>query len=341
VTVGTKIEWTHGPRGELGYTFNGWIGCTEVSIEATGGGGCDNCYAREQDKYRHWTPEGWGAGRPRKRTSAKYWEQPLHWDAAAAAAGERRRVFCSSLADVFDNEVPEEWRAELFDLISRTPNLDWLLLTKRIGNANAMIKGAISRLRLGGWKQMPWPWHNVWIGVTVVNQAEAHRDIPKLQLVHARLRFLSLEPLLGPIDLTDIRFPARGGGLHSLNALDKRALGRSVVEWVIVGFESGADARPGHPDWARSLRDQCAANGVPFFFKQYGEWAAVESRPASQGALKGNLCHVVTPGKPDHYVAVGMFEPKAFTLRRIGKKVAGRLLDGVEHSASPELELPR
>lgn len=232
--VDTKIEWAH-------HTFNAWIGCTKVSP------GCDHCYAARQDAHRRWTPDGWGG--PRRRTSAEYWKQPLKWDRAAARKGERHRVFCSSLADVFDNQVDAAWRADLWPLIAATPHLDWLLLTKRPQNIKKMLPA--------DWGS---GYQNVWLGTTVENQAEADRRIPHLLAVPARVRFLSCEPLLGPIDLTRV---AGRAGLDPHWCMKKSGLG-----WVIVGGESGPGARPMHPDWARSLRDQCAAARVPFFVKQ-------------------------------------------------------------------------
>ena len=173
----SKIEWCH-------HTFNPWIGCTKV------GPGCDNCYAEADfDKRRHVVQ--WGAGQPRKRTAMSTWAMPLRWNAKAERLGVRYRVFCASLADVFDNEVPAEWRHDLFDLIERTPHLDWLLVTKRIGNVRQMIPDR--------WSVCMPP--NLWLGITVVNQAEADRDIPKLLGLKVSVRFLSMEPLLGPVDL--------------------------------------------------------------------------------------------------------------------------------------------
>ncbi|MDB5730717.1 MAG: phage Gp37/Gp68 family protein [Variovorax sp.] len=308
----TTIEWTRGPRGELGYTFNGWIGCEKISP------GCDNCYAAAQDQFRSWTPEGWGG--PRKRTSEANWKLPTRWNAAAAAAGERRRVFCSSLADVFDNQVPNEWRADLFTLIRNTPNLDWLLLTKRVGNAKAMIEQATRDQGDHGDELAGWPWPNVWLGATVVNQGEADRDIPKLLATPARVRFLSCEPLLGPVDLRCLRLPSEPGTLRYMDAVD-RSDGARGLDWVIVGGESGHGARPMHPAWARSLRDQCAAAGVPFLFKQWGEWI-----PAGQAyAFKAPIREF------------GYDEVNCHRLHRIGKKAAGRLLDGVTHDGFPEV----
>lgn len=238
----TKIEWAH-------HTFNPWIGCTRVSTA------CDNCYA-EADFGKRRKVVQWGAGQPRKRTAPSTWAQPLRWNAEAERLGVRYRVFCASLADVFDNEVPSEWRSDLIDLIVETPHLDWLLLTKRIGNAHQMLTDATNHA--SGWTAFP----NVWIGATICNQQEADRDIPKLLAVPAAKRFLSMEPLLGPVELEP---------WLSANDLHK-IVGGPMIDWVIVGGESGPNARPMHPDWARSLRDQCQSAGVPFLFKQWGEW---------------------------------------------------------------------
>jgi protein gp37 len=265
----TSIEWCD-------HTLNPWIGCAKVSP------GCDNCYAARQDAFRHWTPEGWGG--PRKRTSEAAWRQPVKWNAAhdafAAVHGRRQRVFCASLADVFDNQVPVQWRVDLFRLIAATPNLDWLLLTKRIGNAWPMMLD-VSKWCQGGEQ----PMENIWLGATVVNQEEADRDIPKLLAVPARVRFLSMEPMLGPVDLQKpctARCPNGDCFRHSSGhrvVVDSENGGTLMecicsrlngLHWVIAGGESGPKARPAHPDWFRSLRDQCAAAGVAFFMKQMG-----------------------------------------------------------------------
>lgn len=227
----TAIAWANS-------TFNPWVGCTKV------GPGCDHCYAeRAMDQRRHFVK--WGAGQPRRRTSAANWKQPARWDRKAAAAGTRSRVFCSSLADVFDNEVEDAWRSDLWEIVERTPNLDWLLLTKRIGNVPKMLPAGIARLA------------NVWLGITVVNQDEADRDIPKLLNVRVQgPRWLSMEPLLGPI-----RFPP---------------VTIAGINWTVVGGESGPHARPMLDTWALDLRHQCKAAAVPFFFKQGSEanWPA-------------------------------------------------------------------
>jgi protein gp37 len=299
----SKIEWCHS-------THNEWIGCNPISP------GCDGCYAAVSTPARTMKII-WGPKEERHRTSESNRKLPLRWEKAHeeffAQHGCRRRVFCSSLSDVFDNAVPTFWRAELFATIRATPHLDWLLLTKRIGNVKSMVDTE---------GELP---ENVWLGATIVNQEEADRDIPKLLAVPAAKRFLSMEPLLGPVDLTRVVYPAwkqtdenfpyvaydtlRG---HMIGPDD---VGLPKVDWVIAGGESGPNARPMHPDWARSLRDQCQAAGVPFLFKQWGEWL-----PAMQD---GNPAAVVLEINASNNPI------------KVGKKAAGRLLDGVSHDGFP------
>ena len=284
----TAIEWaTH--------TFNPWVGCTKVSAA------CDHCYAESWAK-RTGSPELWTG--ERRRTSVANWRKPWKWDEAARLAGERHRVFCASLADVFDNQVPSYWRADLWELIRSTPCLDWLLLTKRPQNIKKMLGP--------NWASDGWP--NVWLGTTVENQEEADRRIPHLLAVPAAVRFLSVEPMLGPVDLMSVRYRDEDAEVR-INALTAEAWvensaspsaytndndGNTKLDWVICGGESGPKARPMHPDWARSLRDQCCAAGVAFFYKQTGEYIWVPAHGARSD-----------------------LEP-----RRVGKKSAGRLLDG-------------
>lgn len=266
------ISWTDA-------TFNPWSGCTKV------GPGCDNCYA-EALMDKRWQRVQWGPGQPRRRTTTT-WRDPVKWNTNHAAFfaqhGRRQRVFCASLADVFDNEVDPAWRVDLFQLIADTPNLDWLILTKRIGNAARMINEA-SRTVYKGAGEPTWPWENVWLGATVVNQEEADRDIPKLLATPARVRFLSIEPMLGPVNLQyqlHVANTAKGWvKLPWFDSSDGRSagggapkyIGPSVpdVDWVIVGGESGVKARPFHVDWARSIVKQCQAAGVPVHVKQLG-----------------------------------------------------------------------
>jgi protein gp37 len=213
----TAIEWCD-------HTLNPWIGCTKVSPA------CDNCYAAEMMDTRYGRVR-WGAGEPRVRT--KDWSKPRRWNRETPGAF----VFCASLADVFDNEVPAEWRADLMLMIAGTPNLIWLLLTKRVGNVEKMVS-----------ERLP---SNVAIGATMANQEEYDRDARKLFRVGMNLRpaftFGSFEPLLGPVRLDDY-----------------------APQWIIVGGESGSNARPMDIDWARQLKADAAMYGRVFNFKQVG-----------------------------------------------------------------------
>ncbi|BEV44737.1 phage Gp37/Gp68 family protein [Afipia carboxidovorans] len=275
------------------HTQNFWIGCTKV------GPGCDHCYAERDNARRKWV-EGWGPGAPRRRT--KTWGDPLRWDRAAALMGRRPRIFCSSLADFFDNEVDPAWRTEAWGVIRCTPHLRWMILTKRIGNAAKMLP-------------LDWPLSNVGLLATVVNQAEADRDIPKLLATPAMWRGLSIEPMLGPVDISHWLTGHEGIGL----------------DWVICGGESGPHARPMHPSWPRSLRDQCAAAGVAFHFKQWGEWAPHKISPGN----RGQIC--LWPNGREGAGIGGANENGGggAEMDRVGKKRAGDLLDGREHKEFP------
>lgn len=269
----SKIEWTD-------HTFNPWQGCQEVAPE------CDNCYAKALvERFGHDFAE-------RRRTSVANWRTPVRWnkqhEAFFAVHGRRQRVFCASLADVFDNQAPDEWRRDLWDLIEETPNLDWLILTKRIGNVMRMARTIDW---FAGRK-------NVWLGISVGTQETANRDIPKLISVPARVRFLSMEPLLEPVSVFNIDGP-----------IDLPRGRPSPIHWVITGGESGPKARPSNPGWFRSLRDECIDAAVPFLFKQWGEWASPE-------VVSTELW------SPEHTYVDGAY------MMKVGKKAAGRTLDG-------------
>lgn len=249
----SNIEWTN-------HTFNPWIGCTKVSAA------CDFCYAEVFDKRftggKRWGPHAY-------RTRTKTWPTPRKWNREAEKTGVRPRVFCASLADVFDNHrsILPEWREDLWKLIEETPNLDWLLLTKRPQNIMKMIP---ERWRDG----LP---PNVWIGTTVEDQKSADQRIPALLQVPAAIRFLSCEPLIGPVDLREVSSSAfEYGSIDALMGIHfETPHGSSPmhatkrIDWVIAGGESGAQYRPADPDWFRQLRDQCAEADVPFLFKQW------------------------------------------------------------------------
>jgi protein gp37 len=223
----TGIAWTDS-------TFNPWVGCTKVSAA------CDHCYAETWSR-RTGHPELWRG--ERRRTSASNWQQPLKWNRKAVADGVRRRVFCASLADVFDNQVPERWRDDLWHRIAQTPQLDWLLLTKRPQNIRKMLPDP--RIGTPAWNN---GWANVWLGTTAEDQPHFNDRWRHLREIPARVRFISYEPALGPLSLPRSNQP----------------------DWVIVGGESGGHARPFDLTWARAVRDECKSEGIACFIKQLG-----------------------------------------------------------------------
>lgn len=248
----SKIEWTD-------HTFNAWWGCDPVSPA------CANCYAQAW-AHRLGMDNLWQGDR--RFFGDTHWLEPFKW--ALKANGTRPRVFTNSMADVFDNhEMVAAARVRLWQLIRDTPALDWLLLTKRIGNASRMLPA--------DWGN---GYPNVWLGITVVNQEEADRDIPKLLRVPAAVRFLSCEPLLEMISLDSdwlvgeyfTHVETCADDLCALNGDYHSCVGQVVqqpcVDWVIVGGESGGNAREMNPDWARYLREQCRDTGAAFFMKQ-------------------------------------------------------------------------
>ena len=301
----TTIEWTATPRpdGTLapGYSFNPWRGCTKISP------GCAACYAETWSQRNPSVLGVWGDRGTRVVAAESYWAQPLKWDREAKAASERRRVFCASLADVFedwqgamvDSHGDQIWRRDngswttsdhyrdtvaltlgnvrerLFRLIHDTPNLDWLLLTKRPQNFTDML---------------PWgshdtparrPWKNVWLGVSVENQQYADERIPLLLQTPAAIRFLSCEPLLGPLSLSSAL--TMGRDADEWEGVSK-PFGRPNIHWAIIGGESGHGARPCDVAWVRSLVQQCQTANVACFVKQLGK-NPVAVQPCRLGAM--------------------------------------------------------
>lgn len=227
----SKIAWTDG-------TFNPWIGCTRVSP------GCENCYAENLMDKRYGRVQ-WGPGKPRSRT--KTWNDPVKWNREAEKTGVRKKVFCASLADWLDEEVPLPWREDLFALIEFCPNLDWLMLTKRPLNAKAMLPPS--------WWDNPRPW--VWFGVTAENQKYWDIRVPILRTIPAALRWVSYEPALGPLVMD------------------------GPVDWLIIGGESEqtSEARPFQIEWCESAIDQCHNLGAVPFMKQTGTNATYRGEP--------------------------------------------------------------
>ena len=257
----SSIEWTT-------HTFNPWWGCVKVSPA------CKHCYAEAWS--RRVGQAVWGVRAKRRFFGDRHWAEPLRWNAAAAKSGQRVRVFCASMADVFeDRRDLDDSRLRLWALIEATPDLDWLLLTKRPELVGTMVP----------WEDS-WP-ANVWMGTTVESQEWAEERLPHLVTLPAAVRFISAEPLLGPVDLS-----------KWLSGLD----------WVITGGESGPRARPSSPSWFRTILNQCMAANVAFHFKQWGDWA-----PGQGISLAQARAEQVDDGT---------------TMLRLGKKVAGRSLDG-------------
>src|SRR5215813_9029581 len=275
----SQIEWTH-------HTFNPWWGCKKVSPA------CDHCYAELW--ARRMGHDLWGADTPRRFFGEAHWREPLIWNEEARAACRRERVFCASMADVFErrSDLKHE-RERLWKLIEDTPNLDWLVLTKRPQNIERMV-----------------PWHkdwplNVWLGTTVETQSLAEKRLPFLLRNAATIRFLSCEPLLGHIDL---RQWFKRSGFHP-------------IDWIIVGGESGPRSRPMHPDWALSLLGQCQDSNVPLHFKQWGQWVPLDLAPRTLTTRPIQL----NSEKPVHMVRM--------TKKLTGRTLNGTTWDQLPHTS--------
>ena len=346
----TAIEWTDA-------TWSPITGCSAVSE------GCRQCYAAELAGTRlkhHGSRDGLtrkSAGRHvwtgEVRFNAQWLDQPVRWK-------KPRRIFVCAHADLFHENVPDAWIDQAFAVMALAPQHTFQVLTKRPermrdyvsrggteGMAAAMFK-LRNPLRLG----CEWPLPNVWLGVSAENQAAADERIPLLLETPAAVRWVSVEPMLGPVDFTDFSrpYPNAPGLTINVNALtgnrweyseifggcppdDDEPPKEPRLHWVVCGGESGPHARPMHPDWARSLRDQCQAAGVPFLFKQWGAWAPVDFSDAS---------HVMRPDPTSFQSWVrgtrgnlGANREQWQGLRRMDKKAAGRLLDGRLHDEYP------
>ncbi|MDR9781636.1 DUF5131 family protein [Rhizobium redzepovicii] len=322
----SAISWTR-------HTWNPWMGCTKVSPA------CDGCYAEALMDKRYGKVQ-WGNA-PRVRTGAHTWNDPFRWQRQAEKDGDRPFVFCASLADIFDNQVDPQWRADAFEVMRKTPNLVHLLLTKRPQN---IIKLAAEA---GG---LP---TNAAIGTTIEDQTRADINVPALLEAKAATKpafaFLSCEPLLGPIDLTALREfnPSAKPWINALSGAvtsggvprNRSECGINVstswtsptIDWVITGGETdqgGHKARPTHPEWFRSLREQCARYRVPFHHKQNGEWVPLQANDGEWPTDLPGFCRLSTSGER---IDAG------WPMQKVGKKFAGRELDGVTHDAFPKV----
>lgn len=292
--TGTKIEWVASqyPDGTWGpgHTWNPWRGCEKVSE------GCTNCYAETMSHRNPAVLGEWGPDGTRAMASEDYWRLPFKWDRLAAAEGRRHRVFSLSLGDWLEDR-PEliAPRDRLLSTIDHTPHLDWLLLTKRPEGWDArMCESARAYNKVArdqGSDNLAIRWlrghapSNVWLGVSAENQEMADLRVPLLLQIPAAVRFVSAEPLLGPVNLRDYLADFDlSRGTHWGN-----------LDWLIVGGESGPHARPMDPRWALALRDQCQVAGVAFFFKQWGayvEWDGSQSPSPSWRSSDGRMAMV-------------------------------------------------
>lgn len=301
----SKISWTE-------KVWNPVTGCTKCSP------GCEHCYA---EKMAHRLK---AMGTPGYENEFKVTlhperlDEPLKWRKPS-------RIFVCSMGDLFHEDVPDNFIADVFATAMLCPQHTFFFLTKRTGRMYAWMEGL--RQWQGGDKLNLM--QNCWLGVTVCNQQEADEKIPQLLQIPAAVRFVSVEPMLGGINLIDIpgyHFP----GCTTHDVLSGRLIHHddddyctqdTKLDWVVCGGESGPGARPMHPDWVRGLRDQCAEAGVPFFFKQWGEWASYKDVPHDKYY--------------SHTHIVGLDKP---CMVRVGKKHAGHLLDGKEYRQLPEVK---
>lgn len=328
--MSTKIEWVRGPDGAQGETWNPTVGCSYSSP------GCGNCYAARGAK-RHDRPgnayegttgddkAGWSG---QVNLLPERIEQPLRWR-------RPRMVFVDSMSDLFHPSVPETFIGSVWDVMARTPQHTYQILTKRPQRMADV---------LGRWANQDWLWRrddqmwcgwpgsgplpNVWLGTSVESQRYADLRIPHLLETPAAVRFISAEPLLGPVDLSrwlgvEWMDTLDGYGDEMFASLHGRVGPDGGLHWVIAGGESGPGARPMHPDWARTLRDQCVAAGVPYFFKQWGEHV-VEDQSPQDIALPSEAFYLLGDDGPPFY--------------RVGKTAAGRELDGRTWDQMPEVE---
>jgi protein gp37 len=354
----TAIEWTQ-------HSWNPVVGCSVVSP------GCTNCYAmRQAARIERMGGAPHYAGLTRASKAGPVWTgrmalAPEHVLLEPLRRRKPTTWFVNSMGDLFHEDVPDAWIDRVFAVMALAPQHTFQVLTKRADRMREYLSNPLrlNEIELAAERIRPsqgtpfspkwvfrWPLPNVWKGVSAEDQRRADERIPDLLATPAAIRFVSAEPLLGPIDFTYLRadslLPLDAlTGLHS----DCEGAVPGVIDnpdpkldWIIVGGESGPDARPMHPDWARQIRDQCAAAGTAFFFKQWGEWGAITAytAPGNAGSLEK---YTVTSSSDRRQVGERVWHAghgphcSATVLRRVGKSRAGRLLDGATHNAMPEV----
>ena len=326
--MSTKIEWCKNKDGGQGKTWNPVTGCTKISP------GCQNCYAERMAKRLRGRC-GYDAENPFKVTlHPDRLEEPMRWRKPSM-------VFVCSMGDLFHDDVPFDFIDRVFKRINGSPQHDFLILTKRTERMREYFARSMKFLCAAcqgtgcsycldhgyqNWEMKPYS--NVWLGVTAENQEMADKRIPILLQIPAAVRFVSVEPMLGPVDLLSEDY--LGGCINCEICLDSpekciNRVNNLKLDWVICGGETGPDARPMHPDWVRGLRDQCQSAGVPFFFKQWGEYIHASQTPDN-----------MTNYDPEYFYDREW--PPGFA--RVGKKIAGRLLDGCEWNEMPKVAQP-
>lgn len=350
----TGIEWADA-------TWNPIVGCSIVSP------GCTNCYAMGMAaRIAAMQPGSHYADTTQPTKAGAVWSgklalapehiitQPLRWR-------RPRRIFVNSMGDLFHQDAPDAWIDQVFAVMAMAPQHTFMVLTKR----SARMRDYVGT-RAGDWmmhwpdaarkagallgdvaalRAVPFPLPNVWLGVSTEDQRRADERVPDLLATPAAVRFVSAEPLLGPLNLFSLieRCDYRGTITEWHDALRGLRFGNddqetAKLDLVIAGGESGPKARPMHPDWVRSLRDQCAAAGTAFFFKQWGEWVSVYDRDRDDPDWR----NVPSPGDWERKRFLNLAGRQGFhgdklnMMHRVGKRAAGRLLDGVEHNAMPE-----
>lgn len=339
----SKIEWTDA-------TWNPVTGCTKVSQ------GCKFCYAERQfprvygrDEVLPTVPvstlENYrteGLLRYRKFTDVKCLpdrlDQPLHWK-------RPRMIFVNSMSDLFHEDVPDEFIARVFAVMFMARWHTFQILTKRPQRMREFciynqgyVRDALRSMGASDFDHeilnCYWPGPNVWLGVSVEDQQTANERIPLLLQTPAAVRWVSAEPLLAPVDFTGPLYAEGQAGRPGISSLDAREMWMPRLDWIVCGGESGPSARPMHPDWARSIRDQCKSAGVPFFFKQWGEWAPAHTWHQLDGGVWMHCSgEIFSPVKGEPFRPA----PLSTHMIRYGKKRSGAFLDGVEHKEYPEV----
>lgn len=341
MTEGTPIEWTHRP-GTRGETWNPVVGCDIVSP------GCTNCYAMKMaGRIERMGGAAHYAGTTRRVNGKDVWSgkvhaAPDHILTLPIRWKKPRTVFVNSMSDLFHEDLPDETIDRIYAVMSQCPQHTFIVLTKRAERMRDYLNKRRLEWRLsatvidlpllppspGPWPHLPL--RNVWLGVSVEDQLRADERIPHLLATPAAIRWISAEPLLGPVDLKGWCRAAWDGDIRN-----RRPAAR--VEWVVAGGESGSGARPMHPDWARSLRDQCAEARVPFFFKQWGAWTPGENVDRQSGIVEtASLWDDAWDFSTENLAVTDGHIDDEPDLYRLGKKVAGRHLDGELHNAFPE-----